>query len=193
MPTTRPGQSQRQLFAVPGAQAATATPSAATADQLPILLSLTAKQWQPFQTIQIVLTETIREFLCLLETDIPREPDAELEYQVELAFGWMIETIGNAWQPLIRPADRAAVARVSTHIRAAMRKAGVTTTSAPPPPPPQRHRHGPSTMTSGAKGDHALGAEPQHAAAGGPARRQRHLQPRCSAKRQTLPIQRSTT
>jgi len=50
-PTTRPSQSQRQLFTAPGAQAETATPSAATADHLPILLSLTPEQWEPFQTI----------------------------------------------------------------------------------------------------------------------------------------------
>ena len=131
MPTTRPGQSQRQLFAVPGAQEAPATPSAATANQLLILLSLAPKQWQPVQTIQIVFTKPIRDFLSLLETDIPHQPDAELEYQVELAFRWMIGIIGEAWLPLIRPTDNAAVRRVAIHICAAMRTAGVTATAAP--------------------------------------------------------------
>ena len=65
-PTTQPSQSQRQLFRAPGAQAATLTPSAATANHLLILLSLTPEQWEPFQTIQIVLTKPIQEFLTLL-------------------------------------------------------------------------------------------------------------------------------
>ena len=71
-PATRPGQTQRQLFTAPGTQAGTTAPPAATANQLPILLSLTPLEWQPFQTIQILLTEPIRDFLCLLETDILR-------------------------------------------------------------------------------------------------------------------------
>ena len=64
----------------------------------------------------------------------------------------MTEIIGDAWQPRIRPANRAAVMRIGIHIRAAMRKAGVTATTAPQPPPLQQHWQGPSTTTSGANG-----------------------------------------